>query len=114
MFSRRPCDGGIDPRIHCSWHPSYQPLLAIAYNRTHTVLGADDLLGNKRPSTSSSKTSSKKPCADAKISSSAYTQESGAPSFIPPDDQAHAELSLENSTLEDFDDNSLLPWPDDF
>ena len=115
-FSGNPCDGSyvmlVDRPFSEQLRDCPQPLLSN--HQTRTVLGADNLLGEKRPSTStsSSDTPSKKPRAESKVSPSVSThKETEFPS--PSEDEApfaEFEPSLDNSTLEDFDDNSPPPW----
>jgi hypothetical protein len=74
-FSGNPCDESYavlaDRPFSEQLRDCPQPLLSN--HQTRTVLGADNLLGEKRPSTSSSDTPSKKPRADSKVSPSVST-----------------------------------------
>ena len=112
-FSGNPCDKSFVVLATIPWSEQLrdcpQPLLSN--HQTRTVLGADNLLGEKRPSTSSSDTPSKKPRADSKVSPSVSThKETEFPNPSSEDDAPSAEPSLDNSTLEDFVDNSPPPW----
>jgi hypothetical protein len=112
-FSGNPCDKTFVVSLDRPWSEQLrdcpQPLLSN--HQTRTALGADNLLGEKRPSTSSSDTPSKKPRADSKVSPSVSTHKETEFPIPSEDDAPFAEPSLDNSTLEDFDDdNSPPPW----
>jgi len=101
-FSESPCDPYVVLRADRPYSEQLLPKSDLPNNQTRTVLGADDLLGEKRPFEPSSSSPSKKSRADSKSSPSASTHEEPEASSTSPPDSSDAGFTLDNTTLDDF------------